>query len=426
MMTLPSEAGPTAKSPFVDPAAVTAGVAAMHAANKDPKKRRIYNVRVTGAAAELLAEITRLPGASGTLYEGSVVYHPASSGAAANKKIKKATSREMAVALAENAIVMAYKAMKIFTPGDKSRVYGVGLTAAIATDRTRKGADIVLIALATGDKTITVEALFQRGTWERHEQDRVCQVLAFNLMLHSMGLPQVPIYESLLPGKLFCVEKLYELKEDGSYAENRPFTLRPTEWDAKDLPLSNADLATHPVIYPSGKRSQYVITDLPICMIATSAHPFTEGHRWMADEARRRGMFPVFNIERTHPDKGVVGIKEVRERVHGFLGRECVFVTKGLGFYANKAKAHPNTTFAVGMDVARRLVDTSYARCLQDLAQLRKHGAKFLVFPRYNAQDVLETAADLVIPDGFADLFEAATTVPPPVSSTDYRAALGI
>lgn len=380
----------------------------------------MLSVATTGAAAHTSGLLTDFGGSSSTFFGGYILYHPSCSASFVGHPMK-ALARETAVDIAIAARLKAEDDLRRYPSPQKIHINGFGLTAAIATDRDRKGADQMFAALSTIGCVYTVELLFERNTWTRQEQDLLCQVCAINLMLAAIGLDQIPVYEEFFPGKCFSPEK--------RFSKNRKhFTLAPSQWhphlaDPIEIPSKPVALYRQNGRW---KNSIGVGNGGKLCLIPTSGNPFTEAHRWMQKSIRQMGFDAQLCIERQHPNKGRISDESLKSRLQSFQGRASVLVTDGQPFYSDKAKANQNASFAIGFDVAKMLLDLSIDYAETDLELFLALETTFYVFPRYTSDGRLETLNDLTVPERYRDLFKPVTSAPPPVSSTAIRQALGI
>ena len=118
----------------------------------------------------------------------------------------------------------------------------------------------------------------------------------------------------------------------------------------------------------------------------------------------------VFELSVVNVDKPPLEEPEVRHRLRQFEGRWRVVLTRASRFY-EKASLLPGCTFVIGWDTAIRLVDPSYygddeGAMLSALSSIRSVGCRFLVAGRAQ-QGVFHTLANVGIPPGYDDLFEA-------------------
>lgn len=380
----------------------------------------MLSVATTGAAAHTSGLLTDFGGSSSTFFGGYILYHPSCSASFVGHPMK-ALARETAVDIAIAARQRAEEDLRRYPSTQKIHINGFGLTAAIATDRSRKGADQMFAALSTISCVYTVELLFERNTWTRQEQDLLCQVCAINLMLAAIGLEQIPVYEEFFPGKCFSPEKRFS-------KDRKRFTLAPSQWHphfADPIEIPSKPVALYR-LNGRWKNSIGVGNGGTLCLIPTSGNPFTEAHRWMQKSIRDMGFDARFCIERQHPNKGPISDESLMSRLASFQGRASVLVTDGQRFYSDKAKANQNAAFAIGFDVAKMLLDLSIDYAQADLELFLALETKFYVFPRYTPDGRLETLDDLVVPERYRDLFKPVRSAPPPVSSTAIRQALGI
>lgn len=130
----------------------------------------------TGGGATAVAELLAVPGASRTVLEAVVPYSstalvPWLDGS--DGSVSAATATEMAVTAAQRARVLQPDGM----------VTGVACTAALATDRDRRGADRAHLAIATPDGPmfsldLDLERRDGRAVQERAVSDAVLEMVA--------------------------------------------------------------------------------------------------------------------------------------------------------------------------------------------------------------------------------------------------------
>ncbi len=420
--------GTTHKRAFVSQRDIRVAVQKMHRLNAriletgdHPGTACQFALAITGACGHLVGKLTDEPGASKTLITEVFPYNQAISqemvGNPHHPDIAS-VSEEMAIKLAIHARATADQATHSYmlkperklNAKRRPRIIGLGITAAIQTERTRKGSDRAYLALAyPNGRQVIVEVHFPREGWEgttpesrrslRKAQSLVLEVMALNLMLHAMGLEQIPMYYASLPGKVICPDLRFG--PDGD-----TFTLQPYEPETPFTPPASLDeLRALPIFSRKGRAAVMRTGGNPI-YVAGSLNPFTPSHEYMGSAGRALGYAPVYLMDMWHPDKlnGMMELADASQRLASAHGRVDVLVTFGLGYFADKME-HLRGTFAIGYDVFLKLVDRSKPRCLDDLARIKKAaksftGPAFIVFPRNGKR--LDPS---LIPEGYADLF---------------------
>ena len=147
-------------------------------------------------------------------------------------------------------------------------------------------------------------------------------------------------------------------------------------------------------------------------LLPGSFNPVHAGHWELSAVAERlTGAATVFELSIDHVDKPNLSLDEVRRRLAQFTGRADVWVTRA-SLFAQKAALFPQRTFAIGVDVALRLVEPRYYddnqdRMLEALATLERHGCRVLVAPRVDANGRLLTLDDVPLPPECRPMFTA-------------------
>jgi hypothetical protein len=166
----------------------TALVAAIHDAPP------LLVAAVTGGGVAAIGDLLSVPGASRTVLEVVVPYAAASLAAWTGSEPEQATSVGTAVAMAERAAARAAQL------APDSEVLGLGVTAALVTDRPRRGEHRAHLALVAGDGSTEVWSIvLDKGARDRAGEDRVVADLALVLVARGCGLAMTGDVD-LLPG----------------------------------------------------------------------------------------------------------------------------------------------------------------------------------------------------------------------------------
>ena len=368
-------------------------------------------IAVSGAGAEALAWLLGVPGASRTVLEAIVPYGQRSMAeflehAPAGQYVSPETAREMAES--------AYrKALRLRERGDQP-VVGLACTATIATDRPKRGDHRCCIAMWDNGGVTTYNLKLAKGRRDRPGEEDVVSRIVLRALAEAFGIG------TALPLGLLDTERLDVQRTERA---------NPLQGLLASADKGYGEGVRTVTVYPDGR----MVEDDPLRAAAVmpgSFNPLHEGHERLAQVASETlgGREVVFELAVVNVDKPPLEESEVRRRLRQFEGRWRVVLTRASRFY-EKASLLPDCTFVVGWDTAIRLVDPRYycdneGTMLSALSGIRAAGCRFLVAGR-TQQGVFRTLADIAMPPGFDDLFEAIpeSRFRSDISSTELRSA---
>lgn len=160
------------------PAEIAATIARIHAA--PPRLVLAF----AGAGSLGLAWLHAVPGSSRTILEAVDCYAPRSLASLLGAAPAQAVSPETAAAMA----AWAYARAAALAEGDWP-LLGVGLTAAISTDRERRGANRCLIAVWSAAGPRPYELLLEKGARTRAEEEALCSGLLIRAIAEGCAVP---------------------------------------------------------------------------------------------------------------------------------------------------------------------------------------------------------------------------------------------
>lgn len=386
-----------------------------------------------GAGAQALAWLHGVGGSSRTVMSAVDVYHEQSMRGLLGFMPARFTSRRVARLMAESAYelarsyrsgserrarqqalaqgtaaaaaeeVAAARASATAPMGPRLPVFGLGSTATIATDRTKRGDHRVACAVRDGLGSVTYAVTIEKGARDREGEERLVSLVIVGAVADACGVfgaPPLPLVGS----ELLRVE------------------YRPSEL-IEAVAAGARELA---VVTPEGRVADGQGLG-PRALLSGSFNPVHEGHWGLAEAASRHtGLPAAFELPLMNAAKAAVDLAEARKRALQFSGRAPLAVTRA-PLFAEKAQLFPGSVFVVGVDTAERVVDTRFydgdpAAMRAALETVRSRGCRFLVAGR-EVGGTYRTLAQVAVPEGFRDLFEGLpeSEFRKDVSSTEIR-----
>jgi nicotinic acid mononucleotide adenylyltransferase len=339
---------------------------------------------ITGGGSGAIGELLRVPGGSRLLIEAQVPYDASALAAFLGLAPAQASSADTAIAMARSARERAAR----LVPADADPV-GLGATAALVSDRPRKGEHRFHIASADSAGIAHCTGVLAKGRRDRAgEEDLVARAIILWLA-RACGIA-APSPRNLLDG-------------DESFAE----TVVASADIIERFLAGEFDRVT---AQPDGQL-MLSARRLPV-LLPGSFNPLHAGHVALARVAEEITRQPLaFEISVVNVDKPPLDAGTVRHRLAQFAGKAPVELTRAPTFL-EKARLFPKTTFVIGADTAERLVAAKYygddeARMHGALEEIANSGASFLVAARIDAAGRLRTLDDISLPRRYADRFTA-------------------
>lgn len=354
-------------------------ISALHASGRKAA------LAITGGGSGAVGELLRVPGGSRLLIEAQIPYDALALAAFLGAAPAQACSADTAIAMAQSARARA----KRLVPAGADLV-GLGATAALVSDRPRKGEHRLHIAFANAAGIAHCTGVLAKGRRDRAaEEDLVSRAIVLWLA-RACGIA-APSPRSLIDA-------------DENYAE------------AVVAPGAAADLIDRLLageldrvtVQPDGQM--VLSAPQPSVLFPGSFNPMHEGHVLLARVAEEFRRQPVaFEISVTNVDKPPLEGAAVRRRLAQFAWKAPVELTRAPTF-VEKARLFPGTTFVVGADTAERLFGPKYygddeARMHMALEEIANSGGSFLVAVRLDAAGHVRALADIPVPRRYADLF---------------------
>jgi hypothetical protein len=341
---------------------------------------------ITGGGSGAVGELLRVPGGSRLLIEAQIPYDALALESFLGFAPAQACSSDTAIAMAQSARARAARLVPPETEGGTDLV-GLGATAALVSDRPRKGEHRFHIAFANSAGIAHCTGVMAKGRRDRAaEEDLVSRAIVLWLA-RACGVA-APSPRSLLDA-------------DEHYAE----TVVASADTIDQLLAGELDRVT---VQPDGQMM--LSAPQPLVLFPGSFNPMHEGHVLLARVAEELRQQPLaFEISVTNVDKPPLAGETVRHRLAQFAWKSPVELTRAPTF-VEKSRLFPGTTFVVGMDTAERLFGPKYygddeARMHDALEEIANSGGSFLVAVRLDAAGRVRALNDIPVPRRYADLF---------------------
>ena len=334
-------------------------------------------IAITGGGSGAISQLLQVPGASNTVLEAIVPYSHASLSRWLGITAKQSCSQQTARAMAMSAWM---RARDLAPEADPHKLIGIAATASLASNRPKKGAHRIHVALQTACDTDVCSLLLAKDKRTRaEEEDLAGQFILLALAKSCSGVDDAgadsQFDQLVIPG------------------ETLKYHQCPAQPPWTNVLLGDRTFVCYPEVFQ------------PRAIFSGAFNPPHVGHHRIVQLAETKLGCPVaYELSLTNVDKPPLDFQEIETRLNQLKNQaegKPIVLTDAPTF-RRKAELFPGCTFLVGADTICRVGDPKYYTGAQGsfdaaIQQIADAGCRFLVFGR-EIEGEFQVLSDIHLP----------------------------
>lgn len=346
-----------------------------------------FVVTVSGGGSAFLSDYLSVPGASQTFLEARIPYAPLATDDFLGFHPENYTSERTARLLAAAAL---RRAQVIAPDAAPQSLLGVGATAALVSERPKKGEHRVHCAVVSCRGTFSASMTLKKDARTRAQEERLAADFIFSTLMKTLEEIKRESQEFWTEHKEPLSLRTLEPLSCDDVAEFSSVFVNP---EAATFLYAPEDAAGQALLAQNGRVAPLPLNpqkNAPYLLFPGSFHPAHRGHAAIAQIASSRLNIPVaFEISAHNVDKPPLDPLELTRRaaqLNDLVPNSTLWIVNAPRF-VQKARIFPGAVFIAGADTILRLGDPKYENNSVDqrdsvLEELRALNARFLVFTR--------------------------------------------